>query len=105
MKTFSWAVLAILSVVAPAVAVVESPIMGAINAPVAAAFMAAGSPFDFSYAISNWCEEGYNHFKVFLTAGTDAPTIDDVDDNGDIPDSLYDFGEYAVANFGKSHLR
>ncbi|KAJ3535620.1 hypothetical protein NM688_g6951 [Phlebia brevispora] len=79
---------------------VTSPIMGVINTPTASSTIAANESFDFDYAVTNWCEEGYNHFKVFMTSGSAAPTVDDVDTTGDVESALYSFGEYVVANFG-----
>ena len=80
----------------------QSTDMGFITTPVASSTIAAGSVFPFSYAASNWCEEGYNHFNVFLTSGTLPPTFDDLDDDGDVPNALFVFGEFDVANFGTS---
>jgi hypothetical protein len=79
--------------------VVESPFIGSINAPTANTPIQAESSFPFSYTVDNWCEEGYNNFKVFLTKSE--PTIADVDGSGNIPGALVNFGQFTVANFGK----
>ena len=97
------AVLALLAGISPAFAaptVPQSPFIGTINTPAPSTPIEAGTPFDFSYGASNWCEEGYNRFKVFLTSGTVPPTFDDLDNTGDISSALFGFGEYTVANFG-----
>lgn len=102
MHFIATAALAILAAVAPAVSVpVSSPFMGAINTPTASSTIASEQLFDFDYAVSNWCEEGYNNFKVFVVSSPEAPTFDDVNTDGDIEDALVDFGEFTVANFGK----
>lgn len=79
---------------------VESPFMGVINAPTASSILAAEQTFPFSYSVNNWCEEGYNTFQVFLTSGTAAPTYNDLDGSGNVPNALTNFGRFAVANFG-----
>lgn len=99
---FLAAVLPLLGAFAPAnSAPIESPFMGVIEAPTSNSPVSPTIAFPFSYSVTNWCEEGYNNFKVFLTQGTE-PTINDVDSTGNIPIALYDFGEFTVANFGKN---
>lgn len=102
---FITAVLPILAALVPVLSapVVESPFMGSIAAPTTNAPVTPEVAFPFSYQVDNWCEEGYNNFKVFLTQ--DAPTIADVDSTGDIATALYDFGEFTVANFGEKSVR
>ncbi|PSR82957.1 hypothetical protein PHLCEN_2v5927 [Hermanssonia centrifuga] len=77
-----------------------SPIMGTINAPTASSALVAENPFPFSYSVSNWCEEGYNSFSVFLTQGTSEPTFDDLDASGNPTTAVFSFGQFTVANFG-----
>jgi len=97
---FIAAVLPLFAALAPVFSapVTESPFMGTIATPASDAPLSANVAFPFTYNVDNWCEEGYNNFKVFLTQ--DEPTIDDVDSTGDIPTALYSFGEFTVANFG-----
>ncbi|THG96541.1 hypothetical protein EW026_g5309 [Hermanssonia centrifuga] len=76
-----------------------SPIMGTINAPTASSALVAENPFPFSYSVSNWCEEGYNSFSVFLTQGTSEPTFDDLDASGNPTTAVFSFGQFTVANF------
>ena len=100
------ALLTVLAAFAPSKgAPIESPIMGSIEAPTSNAPVSPSDAVPFSYNIVNWCEEGYNNFKVFLTQGTVAPTIDDVDSTGGIPSALFDFGTFTVANFGKLRFK
>lgn len=82
---------------------VESPIMGSIETPTSNTPVSVSSTFPFSYSIVNWCEEGYNNFQVFLTAGPDAPTVTDVSSTGSIPTALHNFGQFTVVNFGEYH--
>ena len=102
MQFIATAALAVLAADAPAVsAPVSSPFMGVINTPTASSTIAPEQLFDFNYAVSNWCEEGYNSYKVFVVSSPDAPTFDNVNADGDIENALVDFGEFTVANFGK----
>ena len=96
--TTALAVLAAFAPVALSAPVTESPFMGTIAAPTSGAPVSPAITFPFTYNVDNWCEEGYNNFRVFLTSSE--PTIDDVDSNGNITSALFDFGEFTVANFG-----
>ncbi|EKM60682.1 uncharacterized protein PHACADRAFT_246750 [Phanerochaete carnosa HHB-10118-sp] len=97
---FLTAVLPLFAALAPVFSapLTESPFMGTIATPASNTPLSANTAFPFGYNVDNWCEEGYNNFKVFLTET--APTIDDVDSTGDIQNALYSFGQFTVANFG-----
>ncbi|KAI0697172.1 hypothetical protein BC835DRAFT_1270857 [Cytidiella melzeri] len=76
--------------------------MGTITAPTPDATIS--DTFAFAYSIDNWCEEGYNNFKVFASQSASAPTVADLDSNGDVPNALASWGDYTVANFGLTPL-
>ncbi|KAI0085703.1 hypothetical protein BDY19DRAFT_435433 [Irpex rosettiformis] len=78
---------------------IQSPIMGAISTPAALTDI-SGEPFPFSYAASNWCEQGYNNFTVFTSQGAAAPTVADLDDDGIFSGALTSWGIFTLANFG-----
>lgn len=96
--TLSVALLAVLS--SSLAAPTSSPFMGTITAPTSETSLTAGS-FPFSYSVLNWCEEGYNSFKVFASQSTSEPTFSDLDSQGNIPNALASWGPFTVANFGK----
>lgn len=100
MKLFTAAISLFLAV-APSLSAPPSPFMGTIQAPVPDTTIVADTPFPFNYEANNWCEEGYNFFKVFLTEGTTPPAISAVDDNGNVAGALMTFGNFTVANFGE----
>ena len=103
MQALTTAVIALFALVAPATAASippQSPFMGAISTPEPSTLITGNTAFPFDYAVDNWCEEGYNHFEVYLTSGSAPPTYSDLAADGSIPNSLYNFGEFAVANFG-----
>jgi hypothetical protein len=77
-----------------------SPFIGTINSPTAATNISGGT-FPFDYSVSNWCEEGYNHFKVFASQSVSPPTLDDLDSNGDIKNANAAWGTFTVTNFGE----
>ena len=101
LTSLTLAALAAPAVASPAVTPIESFITGIIDAPTSATTIEPNTAFPFAYAPSNWCEEGYNAFKVFLTAGTTPPTFNDVDTDGNIVNPLFSWGEFSVPNFGK----
>ncbi|GJE89190.1 hypothetical protein PsYK624_052850 [Phanerochaete sordida] len=97
---FIAAILPLFAALAPTFSapVTPAPIMGSIAAPTSDVIVSPGSSIPFKFNVVNWCEEGYNNFKVFLTETE--PTIDDVDSEGNISTALVSFGEFTIANFG-----
>ena len=103
MNYLSAFILPFLSIVCVAGTPIASPFTGTIGAPTALTDISEDS-FPFAYAASNWCEQGYNNFTVFATQGASAPTVADLDDDGNPPEPLTSWGIFTVANFGKSWL-
>jgi len=73
---------------------------GTIVSPVSETTVSSGESFPFSYADSNWCEDGYTPLTVWLTDY--APTTANLNSTGQFPDGeyFYYFGEYLQGNFG-----
>ncbi|KAI0344036.1 hypothetical protein BDW22DRAFT_1355322 [Trametopsis cervina] len=95
MKFFTCSI-PLLAAFAPAMGTpLPSPFMGTINAPTSSATV-SGESFPFSYTVNNWCEEGYNNYKVFAVEGASPPTFDDLDSNGDLPNALASWGSFTI---------
>lgn len=77
----------------------ETPIwdLGTLQNPVDGSTVDEGNTFPFQFQISNWCEEGFTPFDVYLLDSE--PDTSSLNASYGLAEYLYYFGHYNVANF------
>ncbi|KAI0757561.1 hypothetical protein C8Q80DRAFT_106265 [Daedaleopsis nitida] len=80
----------------------QSPYSGQIVAPPSDGTIVGGVDFAFNYAPSEWCEDAFEVFTVYLTEGDVPPPFTDVTEDGALVKGSYEhvFGKFVVSHFG-----